>query len=102
MYEDGVVHGVAKAWATDGRFLGEYTLDHGTGLAKKWHDNGIPWLEVPFVNGLPTGRQHTWYEDGEPAPDIYWIKGKKVSRKKYHEACKMDSELPYYPESKSK
>ena len=66
---------------------------------KQWYDNGCLSSEVSVVKGLITGRQKTWYEDGEPVPDAYWIRGKRVSRKKYFEACKTDSELPQYPET---
>jgi antitoxin component YwqK of YwqJK toxin-antitoxin module len=50
---------------------------------------------------LPTGRQKCWDENGDFVVEAYWIKGKKVSRKRYLEACKTDSELPQYPEPKS-
>ncbi len=62
---------------TDGRLLGEYTLDHGTGVAEKWYDDGSPAAEVPLLKGMPTGRQKTWYEDGVPVPDRYRIRGQK-------------------------
>ncbi|MEI7729242.1 MAG: hypothetical protein WCO56_06705 [Verrucomicrobiota bacterium] len=97
-YEDGFQNGTAKFWAMDGRFLGEYTLNCGSGLAKKWYDNGVLCAEVTLAKGLPHGRQKTWYEDGKPAPDSYWIKAKKVSRKKYLKACEIDPALPLYPE----
>lgn len=100
-YKNGLQHGTAKIWAADGRFLGEYALEHGTGLGKVWYDNGDLHSEVFLLKGLPTGRQKAWYEDGVSVPDTYWIRGKKVSRKKYFEACKIDSELPRYPETKS-
>ncbi len=95
-YEHGVQHGLAKMWASDGRFLGAYALDRGTGIAKNWHDNGVQSSEVPLLKGVPTGRQKTWYEDGEPVADAYWIRGKQISRKKYLEACQSDPDLPKY------
>jgi len=97
----GLPNGMAKVCAADGRLLGEYTMEHGTGVMKLWHGNGVLASEVSMVEGFITGRQRTWYEDGLPVPDMYWIRGKKVSRKKYLEACKTDPELPQYPETKS-
>ena len=100
-YDGGLPHGVVKAWAPDGKLLGSYNLDRGSGISKHWYDNGMLSGEVPLLKCVPTGRQKTWYEDGKPLPDAYWIRGKQVSRKKYFEACKTDSELPKYPETKA-
>ena len=99
-YENGIKNGVVKKWAPDGRFLGEYVMDHGSGIVKMWHANGVQTGEIPLLKGLPNGCQKTWYEDGKAVPDNYFIRGKKVSRKKYFEVCKTDLELPRYPEPK--
>ena len=98
--ENGLQHGTIRHWATDGRFLGEYQMEHGTGVAKLWYDNGALHAEVPMSNRLLTGRQKSWDEKGEAAITFYWIRGKKVSRKRYLEACANDRELPQYPDEK--
>lgn len=97
-YDDGLPHGVAKFWAIDGRYLGDYKMEHGTGIVKMWHQDGSPRGEVPFFSGLITGRQRSWDEVGEPCATSFWIRGKKVTRKKYLEACKADPDLPRYSE----
>ena len=101
-YENGLQHGPARAWAIDGRFLGEYILEHGTGVAMQWHENGTLWGELPLQKGMPTGRQRTWLENGESIPGSYWVRGEKLSRKKYLEACKNDPDLPRYNDSNTK
>ena len=93
-FENGMQHGVAKFWAADGRFLGDYLMDHGTGVVKLWYDNGVLRSEVPFLSGLLTGCQKSWDELGEPGATVYWIRGKKVSRKKYIQASTADTALP--------
>lgn len=98
--ENGLQHGTARLWATDGRLLGEYEMKHGTGVAKIWYDNGVVQSEVPMVKGLVTGRQRSWDEKAEPGATLYWIRNKKVSRKKYLEAAAADPTLPQYPDEK--
>ena len=95
-FDNGFSHGTAKLFALDGRLLGKWTSEHGTGVIKQWYNDGRLSSEVSIVKGLLTGRQKTWYEDGVPLPDCYWIRGKKVSRKQYITACETDSELPRY------
>ena len=75
-------------------------MDHGSGIAKMWYANGVQSGELPVSKGLLNGCQKTWYEDGKSVPDNYFIRGKKVSRKKYFEVCMTDPELPRYPEPK--
>jgi hypothetical protein len=94
----GLPNGTAKVWAADGRSLGDYTMEHGTGVMKLWHSNGVPASEVSMVEGLITGRQKIWYEDGKALPETYWIRGRKATRKNYLEACKTDPDLPRYEE----
>lgn len=96
--ENGLVNGIVRAWDSEGHLLGEYTLAQGNGIIKTWHANGVLWGEVTVMKGMPTGLQKTWYEDGVRLPDTYWLRGKRVSRKKYFEACAVDSGLPQYPE----
>jgi antitoxin component YwqK of YwqJK toxin-antitoxin module len=87
-FENGLQHGVTKAWATDGRLLGEYVMEHGVGTFKSWYDNGVLSQEIEMRAGEPNGRQRSWDENGEFVGEAYWIKGKKLSRKKYIEASK--------------
>lgn len=99
-YDNGLPHGIAKFWATDGRFLGEFQMEHGTGVVRMWYEDGSLQAEVPFLRGLLTGRQKSWDEVGEPFATLFWIRGQKATRKKYLEACKTDPELPRYPKGK--
>jgi antitoxin component YwqK of YwqJK toxin-antitoxin module len=87
-------HGTARFWDQESRLLGEYSMDHGTGIFKRWYDNGVLAHETTTLKGLPTGRQKCWDENGELVTEAYWIRGKRVSRKKYLKACETDSELP--------
>ena len=98
--ENGLQHGVTKRWAPDGRFLGEYSMEYGTGVVKDWDNNGHIISEISFVRGILSGRQRSWDETGEPGATLYWIRGKRVSSKKYFEECKSDAELPKYHHEK--
>jgi antitoxin component YwqK of YwqJK toxin-antitoxin module len=37
-YSNGVEHGVARQWSHDGRLLGTYRMNHGTGIDLWWDD----------------------------------------------------------------
>ena len=93
---NNLLHGVCKSWAVDGRFLGEYRMKHGTGTVIMWYDTGKIQAEVSFVDGLITGRQKSWDEAGEPFSTLFWIRGKKVPKSKYMDACRTDQSLPKY------
>jgi antitoxin component YwqK of YwqJK toxin-antitoxin module len=77
-------------------------MNHGTGVFKGWYDNGILAHETTIVGGLPTGRQKCWDEKGDLVAEAYWIDGKRVSRKKYFERCKVEPWLPQYAETRSR
>lgn len=100
-FEIGLQHGIARFWGADGRLFGEYSMDRGTGVFKRWYDNGVLAHETTTLKGLPTGLQKCWDENADFIVEAFWIRGKKVSHKKYLEACKTDPELPQYPETKS-
>jgi hypothetical protein len=95
-YERGLEHGVARQWNRDGKLLGEYLMDHGTGIEKSWYENGQLGRECSSVNGKLCGRFRCWFEDGDLVSTIYHINDKQVSKKKYDDACKSDPTLPRY------
>lgn len=101
-YEDGLQHGVAKQWNKEGKLLGEYKMDHGTGVSKKWYENGQLANEATFVKGQFCGRFRVWFEDGDFVASEFYIRNRKVSKKKYGEACKNDSTLPCYEDKDPK
>jgi hypothetical protein len=47
-------------------------------------------------DGNCTGRQIVYFEDGELAGTTYWLENKRVSKKRYIEACEEDPRLPRY------
>jgi hypothetical protein len=99
VYVDGLEHGVSRQWNREGRLLGEYNMHHGTGIAKSWFQNGQMESEVSYVRGKLCGIFRCWYEDGEVVSTEYYIMGKKVSKRKYDEACKSDPSLPRYDDN---
>lgn len=121
-YVDGKIHGTAKQYGRDGSIIGTYTLRHGTGydIWRVEDDAGINISEIhTFKDGLPHGyewwlmkphlvwREVHWHEGkyhgierewnsanklsrGFPG---YWIKGKRVDKRKYLRAAKEDPTL---------
>ena len=94
--KDGTWDGISKRWNDKGELIGTFVVRNGTGIVKLWYDNGVLQGEISCVDGKFTGRQRAWFEDGELVTDLFWIRGRKVSRKKYLEACKTDPSLPRY------
>ena len=97
-YTNGVMDGVVRHWNEQGELLGSYEMKNGTGLTKQWYPNGQLRAEISLVKGSFTGRQRVWFEDGEFVASVFYIRNRKVSKKKYLEACKSDSTLPHYDE----
>lgn len=94
--DNGLKHGVVKTWNKDGKLLGECHFEHGTGLLKTWYDNSQLKSETYYACGNQCGRSRMWWEDGSLMNVCYYIEGRKVSKKKYIEACKKDPTLPRY------
>ncbi len=91
-----VPDGIARQWDTKGNLLGTFEIKNGTGIEKKWYEDGTVENEISWVNGTTTGRWRMYEEDGTILGDMYWIKNRKVSKKKYIEACQKDPTLPRY------
>src|SRR5262249_7219402 len=125
-YENGVPHGTAYQWASDGRLLGTYTLEHGTGLdlwRQAWEDGRVYLAEVHSIrNGLSHGfewwffvgrrlrRERHWQEGTLHGIERewnfsgglrrgfprYWVRGERVTKAKYLKASVVDSTLPAF------
>jgi hypothetical protein len=54
-YSNGLPHGTARQWSKDGKLIGTYTMQHGTGIDLWWcesFENGLPYLsEARYVKG---------------------------------------------------
>ena len=99
-YVRGQLHGSCRQWADDGRLLGEFHMNHGTGIQHQWFDNGRPRMEFSTVDGKFTGRIRHWMRDGTLVEEKFYIAARTVSRKAYLEAAKAHPDWPqYYGES---
>lgn len=95
--KDAVPDGIGRQWDKDGNLILSYEIKNGTGIQKAWFADQGCWAEISWVNGSMTGRHRTyWIDDGTVVGDIFWIKNRKVSKKRYFEACKTDPNLPRY------
>jgi hypothetical protein len=97
--DNGREHGLVRQWNAEGKLLGEYRMDHGTGLERHWHENGQLERECQSIHGRLCGRFRCWLEDGELVSESYYIFDRQVSKKKYSEACTQDPNLPRYEDS---
>lgn len=125
-YVNGLVHGVARQWSQEGRLLGAYRMNQGTGidLWRSQRGDGSPYLaEVHYIKrGRPHGfewwineNQSTvhWerlWRQGQPhGIERQWtgrrlergyprfhLRGKRVSKVEYLKACVKDKSLPRY------
>ncbi len=93
---NGVPEGVVKHWNEKGELIGQYEMREGTGVQKFWHPGGSLMVENSWVNYERTGRGRYYYEDREVGSETYEIRGRRVSKKKYLEACQNDPSLPRY------
>lgn len=100
-YKHGRIDGVAKQWNDRGELLGSFEMHNGTGIYRMWHPNGQLMIEFPSVDGLRHGREIIFDFDGNFLGTTYWINDRKVSKKKYQEACVKDPTLPRYDDDKT-
>ncbi|MDB6067854.1 MAG: hypothetical protein JWR26_4062 [Pedosphaera sp.] len=96
---EGQMIGVIRHWKREGKLLGEFHMDNGTGK-RSWYENGQLQRVAMQIQGKLCGRICYWDEDGELLSESCYLRGKKGSKKKYSEANHADLENPQYPESK--
>jgi len=64
-------------WDENGRLLGSFTMNHGMGTQRYWHQNGRLRLEINSLNGKFFGRTRAWLRDGtlvqEPTILAMWM-----------------------------
>lgn len=92
------LHGTAREWNSNGELLGESEFVNGTGLHRSWFESGRLESECYMLNGIPNGRLRSWDEDGVLLIEAYVLASRKVSKKKYLEACAKNDSLPRYEE----
>jgi len=98
---DGVYDGVHRIWDANGKLLDEFEMKKGTGVSHIWAlSRDSQWEligETSMIDGRMTGRQ-LCYADAQAKEgfELYWINDKKVSKKRYLEACAKDLKLPRY------
>lgn len=95
-YHNGRLHGRCRQWDEHGRLLGEFTMEHGTGVQREWHDNGQLKLETPMIGGQFCGRSRLWLRTGELLSEHYFLRGKQVTRSAYQRTAMTDPSLPQY------
>ena len=128
-YVNGVIHGTAHQWDYDGRYLGQYTLSHGSGFdiwrrttedgsvyVSEVHTmrNNKPhgyewcldedrqlWFERHWVHGRLHGIERAWNTTGGLRRDAprYWVSNEKVDKRRYTRAAAEDASLPPFQAS---
>ncbi len=91
-------HGKSRQWSSDGRFIGSFTLNEGTGVCREWYDNGQMARETSMVDGKITGLPRAWDEGGFLLGERFYYQFKHISNKKYRELQESDPNVPRYPD----
>lgn len=76
-FEDGVPHGVCRAYDDQNRLIltEEYVKGRVEGKRVCYYPSGKKFSEMTFVNGLGEGETTTWYEDGTVASTDHMHRG---------------------------
>ncbi len=78
----GLKDGKWKQLSPTGATLGEYQLKLGTGVEKRWYDDGPLYSERTFKNGVLNGKMALYDHDGALAVSAKYFLG-KLDDKKY-------------------
>jgi len=92
---NGIIDGVVNYWNDKGELLGTSDLRGGTGILRYWIPEQEMSGESSYVEGKRTGRQ-IGYISGQLLNVSYWLENKRVSRKRYDDACKKNPKLPRF------
>jgi hypothetical protein len=93
-FRDGLLHCICRQWDESDRLLGEFEMNHGTGIQHEWHDNGQLKLEVSTVHGRFCGRNRIWLRDGTLISERFYLHGEEVTPAMYGKATAQDASLP--------
>ncbi len=123
-YADGLEHGTAAQWGSDGRLLGIYALEQGTGWDlwwQEWNGGKVELTEAIFLRaGQPHGFEWAFYGERRLSSERHWqagvwhgiardwngrgqlgrtypryrVNGRRVSKAKYLRASAADPTLP--------
>jgi len=55
---NGLEHGTARQWAADGTLVGEYHMDHGTGLDLWWTEDSEGYWRLSEARYVQRGARH--------------------------------------------
>ncbi len=123
--ENGCIHGTASQWDREGNLMGQYTMEHGTGIDLWWQENsetgkylsevyykvaglrhGYEWhfsegvlhQEVQWFEGKRHGIERSWnFKDRlRRGYPQYWVNDEQVKRPQYLRALKSDATLPLF------
>jgi hypothetical protein len=127
-YVDGLEDGVAKQYL-DGRLIGTYRMDHGTGVdlwrshdgtlsEERWMKDGYRdgferWWngdnhtvrnESHFKRGMEHGIFRQWNKQGrlQRGYPQYYVDGTRVQKRQYLKACATDPSLPPFHEGENR
>lgn len=98
-YDHGMIDGTVKQWNDKGEMISTSELRKGTGVLRTLYPEQGTDGEMTYVDGKLTGRQLAFC-GGELMAITYWLDDKKVSRKRYVEACKTNKSLPHYEDDR--
>jgi hypothetical protein len=120
-FKNGLVHGWAKQFDSRGRLIFESPFKEGTGTDYWCNHHGLLHEEHPLVAGKPSGWERWWNEDQKTVYEEtawldgawhgikrhwtkgrldgfpqFFIRGERVSKRKYVAAARHDPTLPPY------
>lgn len=75
-YAAGRKHGKWKQLGPAGNVLGEYELAAGTGIERRWFDDGALYSEIAFQSGLEHGPAKLFTQDGTLITSSRYANGK--------------------------
>lgn len=75
-YAAGQKHGHWKQVTAAGATLGEYDMTAGTGVEKRWYDEGPLYSERALKNGVPHGNEKIYAPQGATLTAQHWINGR--------------------------
>jgi antitoxin component YwqK of YwqJK toxin-antitoxin module len=78
-YEKNHIEGKRIGWqkhySKEGKILGEVNLINGNGILLVKHENGQPYIEANYQNGLVSGLYKRWHENGQLSEESNYQNG---------------------------
>jgi antitoxin component YwqK of YwqJK toxin-antitoxin module len=83
-YADGLLHGTSRTLDSLGNMIAQGEFNHGTGVLKKYHPDGMLEASESYIKGIRHGDHFTYYPSGSVNTRTVYARDKPLTYVRWH------------------